>query len=185
MTYLIYLSPLLQVCIHCHVFTFVLKLMPALSSYKDDGTDVSKMLRPRFASEYGFQAMPHFGTIRKVSSPSDWHSNSPLMVMRNHHEHGQDEILLQIRYRFKWPIVPPLDMSVDMFDQFCYLSQCSQALTVQAQTEHYRRLRGSECFCMGALYWQCNDICEWRFIVKFRVFWTINRLEYLDYTNLT
>ncbi|TPX41019.1 hypothetical protein SeLEV6574_g06287 [Synchytrium endobioticum] len=129
-------------------------------NYRDDGTDVSKMPCPRFASEYGFQAMPSFTTMRTISSPADWHSHSPFMMMRNHRKNGQDEMLLQIRYKFKWPIVTPLDMSADMFDQFCYLSQCSQAMTVRAQTEHYRRLRGVEHRCMGALYWQCNDIWQ-------------------------
>ncbi|TPX30933.1 beta-galactosidase [Synchytrium microbalum] len=129
-------------------------------NYKDDGTDVSKMLRPRFASEYGFQAMPSYSTYKQVTSPPDWNSHSPLMIMRNHHKHGQEEMHLQIRYKFKWPIEPPLDMSVDMFDQFCYLSQVSQAICVKAQTEHYRRLRGSDRMCMGALYWQCNDIWQ-------------------------
>lgn len=150
--------PLLRIslCVYHHVVCNI----TAPFSNKVDGTDVSVMYRPRFVSEYGFQAMPYLTTLKHVSTPSDWHSHSPYMLLRNHHKGGQDEMILQIRSKFKWPATIPVEMSEDMFDQFCYLSQCSQAWTVKAQSEHYRRLRSDELSCMGALYWQCNDICR-------------------------
>ncbi|KAI8816810.1 mannosidase, beta A, lysosomal-like protein [Fimicolochytrium jonesii] len=130
-------------------------------NYKDDGTDVSRMRKPRFASEYGFQALPSFATFRKVTTEADWHPLSPLMVLRNHHPKGQEEIILQMDYHFKRPFSGSgTSVSVLEFDHFCYLSQCVQAICMKAQTEHYRRLTSLPANCMGALYWQCNDIWQ-------------------------
>ena len=41
------------------------------------------------------------------------------------------------------------------FADFIYLTQVVQALCVQAESEHYRRIRTEEnAYTMGALYWQ-------------------------------
>ena len=131
-------------------------------NYKDDGTLVSNFRNPRFMSEYGFQSMPCFRNLSRVSRKEDWHPTSKFMVHRNHHKFGQEEIMRQIRYQFgadDLVVEHPVWTCIE-FERFCYLSQASQAICVRAQTEHYRRLRGTLHNCMGALFWQCNDIWQ-------------------------
>jgi beta-mannosidase len=61
---------------------------------------------------------------------------------------------------FKSPFTDESVVSPSEFDHYCFLSQCSQALCIKAQTEHYRRLKSDKAHCMGALYWQLNDIWQ-------------------------
>lgn len=133
-------------------------------NYKEDGTVAQYNPVCRFASEYGFQGMPSANTMKTFMSAEHQHPLSPFLVRRNHHRHGQPEILKQIECHFKLPFVLSKDASVPLndadFNNFCMLSQATQALVVKSQTEHYRRLMGENMFCMGALYWQCNDIWE-------------------------
>ena len=104
--------------------------------------------------------MPSFEVLKKVSASQDWNPMSPFFIQRNHHKYGQEEIIHQIQLHFKLPYEMAQNVSEKAFDHFCYLSQCSQAVCVKAQTEHYRRLKTQTAHCMGALYWQCNDIWE-------------------------
>lgn len=105
--------------------------------------------------------MPWFSSFKKVSESDHWHPLSPFLIQRNHHRYGQEEVLLQIGYHFQLPFDKNAQIVTEQqFSDYCLLSQLSQALCVKAQTEHYRRLMGSNYFCMGALYWQCNDIWE-------------------------
>jgi hypothetical protein len=39
------------------------------------------------------------------------------------------------------------------FESYVYLTQVAQAVCMQSQTEHYRRLKGEDAFTMGAIYW--------------------------------
>jgi len=43
------------------------------------------------------------------------------------------------------------------FEEFIYLSQVLQALSIKAGVEHWRRIKP---FCMGTIYWQLNDIWQ-------------------------
>ncbi|KAI3650025.1 hypothetical protein MP228_005657 [Amoeboaphelidium protococcarum] len=129
-------------------------------NYKDDGTIVHKMPVCRFASEYGFQSMPWFSSLKHVTSPGSWHPLSVGMVHRNHHTNGQPEISLQLSYYFDtddmpWLIDERAPCSPLQFEKYCIMTQLAQAICVKAQTEHYRRLMP---YCMGALYWQLNDV---------------------------
>jgi beta-mannosidase len=130
-------------------------------NYKDRGTDVATYRTPRFMSEYGFQSMPSFSSIKGLCEKSDWNPLSPFWIQRNHHANGMEEIISQMKYFFKLPDYrEPAGISEVQFDNFCYLSQLSQAICIKAQSEHYRRSRSAKSNCMGALYWQCNDIWQ-------------------------
>ena len=59
-------------------------------------TDVSTFPTPRFASEYGFQAFPSLITLSAISQPSDWAPTSPLMVHRQHHTNGTQQLMNQM-----------------------------------------------------------------------------------------
>ncbi|KAF9333774.1 hypothetical protein BG006_003183 [Podila minutissima] len=140
------------------------------------GWDKAVVLNPYlFAGmdlEYGAQSMPSFKILGEVVPASEWHPRSALMVHRNHHGNGQQEMIEQIEYQFELPPAlskyyrahPSLSLALPeknrgaLVDSFCYLTQCAQARSITAQTEHYRRGNGLPIHTMGALYWQLNDI---------------------------
>lgn len=85
---------------------------------------------------------------------------------RQHHPRGQKEIRELIRLHFPYP----KDYnSTDAFQPMLYMAQVTQAMGQKTQTEFYRRLQDkldADGYgkCMGAMYWQLNDIwegCSW------------------------
>ncbi|GJJ73174.1 beta-mannosidase [Entomortierella parvispora] len=139
--------------------------------YKHNGLHVENYPKARFVSEYGAQSMPSFSLWKTISSSDDWHPLSSLCVHRNHHGNGQKEMLEQIEFQLRlsetlsaylWSDPEKTTISKNLqeaiFDDYCYLTQCVQARSIAAQTEHYRRGQGEASRTMGALYWQLNDI---------------------------
>ncbi|XP_071598688.1 beta-mannosidase isoform X2 [Heliangelus exortis] len=129
--------------------------------YQSDCWSWTVYPKTRFASEYGFQSWPSFSTIEKVSSTEDWSYTSNFSLHRQHHEHGNDQMLQQIGHHFKLPQgTDPMKKFRDMI----YLTQVMQAQCMKTETEFYRLsqseiIRG-EGHTMGALYWQLNDIWQ-------------------------
>lgn len=128
-------------------------------NYKDIGTNDKLFPKCRFASEYGFQALPSFNTMKSVwPKDKDFDPFSPFLIQRNHHTNGQQEIMQHITLLFDFHYNSC--KNVRKFEYYCYLSQIVQSLYLKSQTEHYRRGRGSTENCMGALYWQLNDVWQ-------------------------
>jgi len=103
---------------------------------------------PRFSSEFGFQSFPSLETLRQALAELDLNVTSPLMEYRQRSGTGNVRIIEHISRWFRMP---------DTFESFVYLSQVLQALSIKTAVEHWRRLRPH---CMGALYWQLNDIWQ-------------------------
>ena len=100
----------------------------------------------RYASEFGFQALPSKKTIETFTDdPDDWNLFSDIMEkhQRNYGANGKIMNYMQQTYRY------PGD-----FDTVIYASQLLQADAIRYGVEHFRRNRGR---CMGAVYWQLND----------------------------
>lgn len=100
----------------------------------------------RYASEFGFQALPSKKTIETFSDdPDDWNLFSYIMEkhQRNYGANGKIMNYMQQTYRY------PGD-----FDTVIYASQLLQTDAIRYGVEHFRRNRGR---CMGAVYWQLND----------------------------
>ena len=100
----------------------------------------------RYASEFGFQALPSKKTIETFTDdPDDWNLFSYIMEkhQRNYGANGTIMNYMQQTYRY------PGD-----FDTVIYASQLLQADAIRYGVEHFRRNRGR---CMGAVYWQLND----------------------------
>ena len=100
----------------------------------------------RYASEFGFQALPSQKTIETFTEdPDDWNLFSYIMErhQRNYGANGKIMNYMQQTYRY------PGD-----FDTVIYASQLLQADAIRYGVEHFRRNRGR---CMGAVYWQLND----------------------------
>ena len=107
----------------------------------------------RYASEFGFQALPSQKTIETFTEdPDDWNLFSYIMEkhQRNYGANGKIMNYMQQTYRY------PGD-----FDTVIYASQLLQADAIRYGVEHFRRNRGR---CMGAVYWQlidCWPVISW------------------------
>ena len=126
--------------------------------YNSVCTDVSKFPRPRFASEYGYQSYPSLYTLHDViNDSSDLDNDSPLMLHRQHHPNGNPQLEAQVGMHF---LLPNNTDKAARFGNFVYLTQIVQGICMQAQTEHYRRIKDEVGHTMGTLYWQLNDIWQ-------------------------
>ncbi len=100
----------------------------------------------RYVSEFGFQAFPSMKTIRSFSEPEDWNIYSRVMEMHQRNADANGRIMMYMSKTFLYPA---------SFEMVVYASQLLQAEAVKYGVEHWRRNRGR---CMGAIYWQLNDI---------------------------
>ncbi|XP_076002860.1 beta-mannosidase [Genypterus blacodes] len=130
-------------------------------SYVSDCWDWRTFPRTRFASEYGFQSWPSFSTLKPVSVSEDWSFSSDFSSHRQHHDNGNNQMLLQAALHFHLPnSTDPLKR----FTHTLYLTQVMQAQCVKSQSEFYRRSQSEviegKGHTMGALYWQLNDIWQ-------------------------
>ena len=112
----------------------------------------------RFCSEFGFQSLPSFKTIKTFTREAD--RNIFSRVMENHQKNdGANSRLIQyMSENFLFP---------KDFESLLYLTQILQALAVKTGVDHWRRNRGNT---MGALFWQLNDnwpVASWSSIDYF------------------
>ena len=100
----------------------------------------------RYLSEFGFQSFPCMKTIDSFCEEKD--KNLFSRVMENHQRKAGENarMVMHIGEEYKY---------AESFESFLYLSQIYQSDYVKCAVEHLRRNRGR---CMGALYWQLNDI---------------------------
>jgi beta-mannosidase len=103
-------------------------------------------VKPRFVSEFGFQSFPEPRTIRAVVPKGQLNPSS--RVMEHHQRSPEGNMIITNTMAREMPI--PKD-----FDSFCWVSQINQAMAIRTAVEHWRRLKPR---CMGALYWQLNDL---------------------------
>ena len=100
----------------------------------------------RYLSEFGFESLPSKKTIDSFTLPSDRNLFSRVMEMHQRSNDGNQRIISYISKTFLYPTD---------FETLIYASQLLQARAMQYAVEHLRRNRGR---CMGALYWQLNDV---------------------------
>lgn len=130
-------------------------------SYLVDCWDWRTFPRTRFTSEYGFQSWPSFSSLQPISRAEDWSYDSNFSSHRQHHEDGNQQMLLQAALHFN---LPNSTEPLRRFTHTLYITQVMQAQCVKTQTEFYRRSRSEAIegkgYTMGALYWQLNDIWQ-------------------------
>jgi beta-mannosidase len=100
---------------------------------------------PRFMSEFGFQSMPSFQTLKSALDDEELFLNSPGLSQRQKHPRG-DQLIRQ--YMSEWYPVP-LGL-----EDFILLSQATQAHGIETGIMAHRIAKP---YCMGSLYWQLND----------------------------
>ncbi len=100
----------------------------------------------RYVSEFGFQSFPSMATIKEFTEPEDRNIFSRVMETHQRNEGANGLIMTYISKNYLYP---------SSFDVLLYASQLLQAEAMKCGVEHWRRNRGR---CMGAIYWQLNDI---------------------------
>ena len=100
----------------------------------------------RYVSEFGFQSFPCKASVKEFSLPEDWNIFSRVMETHQRNEGANGLIMTYIAKNYLYPAD---------FDVLLYASQLLQAEAMKYGVEHWRRYRGR---CMGAIYWQLNDI---------------------------
>lgn len=100
----------------------------------------------RYLSEFGFQSFPSRKTIDAFTIEEDRNIFSYVMEKHQKNDTANGKIMNYISKSFLYPT---------SFDTLIYTSQLLQAEAMRIAVEHLRTNRGR---CMGALYWQLNDI---------------------------
>ncbi|MDR1288655.1 MAG: glycoside hydrolase family 2 protein [Treponema sp.] len=100
----------------------------------------------RYASEFGFQSFPALKTVEAFTLPQDRNIFSYVMERHQRNNAANGKIMNYMYQTFLYP---------SGFGIMLYASQLLQAEAIKYGVEHFRRNRGR---CMGAVYWQLNDI---------------------------
>ncbi len=108
--------------------------------------DAYLSIRPRFVSEFGYEAFPSMETIKSFASEEDFNFTSKLMEYHQRSPSGNSIILENFSRYFRFP---------NGFESMIYLSQVQQALAIKTAVDWWRSLMPQ---CMGALIWQLNDV---------------------------
>jgi beta-mannosidase len=103
-------------------------------------------IKPRFCAEFGFQSFPSIQCIKTFAPQDQWDISSPVMRFHQRSPLGNEIIKDTFDLYFKTP---------SSFERCTWLSQVQQAVAIKTAVESFRSLRPH---CMGALYWQLNDI---------------------------
>ena len=112
----------------------------------------------RFCSEYGFESLPSFKTVKAFCPEDEQNLLSYTMESHQKHWHGNVKLLKYLAEEYQVP--KNLEMTV-------YASQLNQANAIKYGVEHFRRNRG---YTMGSIYWQLNDcwpVASWSSIDYF------------------
>lgn len=102
----------------------------------------------RYLSEFGFQSFPCIKTIESFTLPEDRNIFSRVMERHQRNEGANGKILQYLSMTYLYPT---------SFELLIYASQLLQADAIRYGVEHFRRNRNDN-HCMGAVYWQLNDI---------------------------
>ena len=102
----------------------------------------------RYLSEFGFQSFPCIETVRSFTEEEDRNIFSYVMEMHQRNAGANGKILQYLSATYRYPA---------KFETLLYASQLLQADAIRYGVEHLRRNRDSDR-CMGAVYWQLNDI---------------------------
>lgn len=102
----------------------------------------------RYLSEFGFQSFPSLRTVESFTAPEDRNIFSRVMERHQRNANANGKILTYLSRTYLYP---------SSLDLLIYASQLMQADAIRYGVEHFRRNR-TDNRCMGAIYWQLNDI---------------------------
>ena len=107
--------------------------------------DAYYTIKPRFCSEFGFEAFPSMEQIKSFCPPEELNLFSSTMSLRQKCFKHNAPILGMFEMLFKLPLT---------IDGLVYQSQVQQAIAIKAGVEYWH---AHQPRCMGAIYWQLND----------------------------
>ncbi len=102
-------------------------------------------VKPRFCSEFGFEAFPSVEQIRSFCPEDEMNLFSPVIDHRQKCIKGNTPILNMLGNYFRMP---------KDFESMIYVSQVQQAIAIKTGAEFWRSLKPR---CMGTIFWQLND----------------------------
>lgn len=103
-------------------------------------------IKPRFVSEFGYESFPSLEGTKEFAGDDQLNLTSPVMEWHQRSPGGNSIMLENFSRYFRIP---------NSFQNMLYLSQVQQAMAVKTAVDYWRSLRPH---CMGATYWQINDI---------------------------
>ena len=103
-------------------------------------------IKPRFVSEFGYESFMSQEGIKEFASDDQLNLTSPVMEFHQRSPSGNSIILENFSRYFRIP---------ESTSGMLYLSQVQQAIAVKTAVSYWRSLRPT---CMGATYWQLNDV---------------------------
>ena len=136
--------------------------------------DVYRNFKPRFCSEFGFQAPPAWATLDRALAKDQLEIESPGMQAHQKSKDGNARNHKFLEAFFPLP---------DDFDTQHYLLQLNQARALTLGVEWFRSLYP---ICTGTLYWQINDcwpVVSWAAIdgdERLKPLWYATRRFYAD-----
>ncbi|MFP4385536.1 MAG: beta-mannosidase [Spirochaetia bacterium] len=101
---------------------------------------------PRFCSEFGFQSYPSMESVASFAREDGFNPTAPVMEHHQRHRRGNTIIFETICRYYRIP---------KGFSETLYLSQVQQSEAIKTAVEYWRSNRP---LCMGAVYWQLNDL---------------------------
>jgi beta-mannosidase len=101
--------------------------------------------RPRFVSEFGFQAPPTQATLASVVTNRPLHKDDPSVLHHQKAFDGHEKLERALLRHFG---------TVADTDDWLYLTQVNQARAIRLGVGHLRSLHER---CSGAVWWQIND----------------------------
>ena len=107
--------------------------------------DAYYTIKPRFCSEFGFEAFPSMEQIKSFCPPEELNLFSSTMSLRQKCFKHNAPILGMFEMLFKLPLT---------IEGLVYQSQVQQAIAIKAGVEYWH---AHQPRCMGAIYWQLND----------------------------
>lgn len=103
-------------------------------------------IRPRFVSEFGYESFPSLEEVISFAGEDHINLTDPVMEYHQRSPVGNSIILENFSRYFRFPCGT---------QNMLYLSQVQQALAIKTAVQYWRSLRP---YCMGAIYWQLNDV---------------------------
>ncbi|MCR5763805.1 MAG: glycoside hydrolase family 2 protein [Treponema sp.] len=103
-------------------------------------------IKPRFVSEFGYESCPSMEEVLTFTTKEHSNITDPVMEYHQRSPIGNSIILENFSRYFRFP---------QGTENILYLSQVQQALAIKTAVQYWRSLRPH---CMGATYWQLNDV---------------------------
>lgn len=103
-------------------------------------------IKPRFVSEFGYESFPSLEGVLEFTTKDHINLTDPVMEYHQRSPIGNSIILENFTRYFRFPTGT---------ENMLYLSQVQQALAIKTAVQYWRSLRP---YCMGATYWQLNDV---------------------------